>query len=155
VRATLRTALVFAMLAGAVAAADKPDFSGDWKMNAAKSDFGPLPPPTSLTRKITHAEPSLSIVEEQQSAMGDQNTTRSYTTDGKEATFLVNGAEVKGSAVWDGETIVVNSKVDTPGGELLFKDRMTLSAEGKVLTSLVHITSPQGEIDFTVVFERQ
>ena len=154
-RATLRTALVFAMLAGAVAAADKPNFSGDWKMNAAKSDFGPLPPPTSLTRKITHAEPSLSIVEEQQSALGDQNTTRSYTTDGKETTFLVNGAEVKGSAVWDGETIVVNSKVDTPGGELLFKDRMTVSAEGKVLTSLVHITSPQGEIDFTVVFERQ
>lgn len=32
---------------------------------------------------------------------------------------------------------------------------MTLSAEGKVLTSLVHITSPQGEVDFTVVFERQ
>lgn len=109
-RASLRTALVFAMLAGAVAAADKPNFSGDWKMNAAKSDFGPLPPPTSLTRKVTHAEPSLSIVEEQQSALGDQNTTRNYTTDGKEVTFLVNGAEVKGSAVWDGETLVVNSK---------------------------------------------
>jgi hypothetical protein len=87
------------MLAGVVAAADKPNFSGDWKMNAAKSDFGPLPPPTSLTRKITHAEPSLSIVEEQQSAMGDQNTTRSYTTDGKETTFLVNGAEVKSGTV--------------------------------------------------------
>ena len=108
-----------------------------------------------ITRKVTHAEPSLSIVEEQQSALGDQNTTRSYTTDGKEVTFVVNGADVKSSAVWDGDAIVIVSTAATPGGELQFKDRMTLSADGKVMTSLVHITSSLGEVDLTVVFDRQ
>jgi hypothetical protein len=150
----LRTALALALLTGTVTAADKPNFSGEWTMNAAKSDFGPLPGPTSITRKVTHAEPSLSIVEEQKSALGDQSTIRNYTTDGKEVTFTANGAEVKSSAVWDGDAIVVNSTADTPGGEVQFKDRMTVSADGKVMTSLVHITSPLGEVDLTIVFER-
>lgn len=154
-RTISRIALVLTMLAGTVAAQEKPNFSGDWTMNMANSVFGPLPPPTSITRKVTHAEPALSILEEQKSALGDQNTTRSYTTDGKEITFVANGADVKSSAVWDGDAIVITSTATTPGGDLQFRDRMTLSADGKVMTSLVHITSPLGEVDLTVVFDRQ
>lgn len=154
-RTISRITLALAIAAVTMTAADKPDFSGDWTMNTAKSEFGPLPPPTSITRKVTHAEPSLSIVEEQQSALGDQKTTRSYTTDGKEVTFEANGADVKSSAVWDGDAIVIVSTAATPGGELQFKDRMTLSADGKVMTSQVHITSSLGEVDLTVVFDRQ
>jgi hypothetical protein len=145
--------LVFAALAGTAAAADKPNFSGEWKMNAAKTNFGPLPPPTSIVRKVTHAEPSLVIVEEQQGDLGTQNTTRKYTTDGKETSFESNGAEVKGSAVWDGNVIVVTSSVDAVG--LKFIDRMALSEDGRTLTSVVHIASPQGELDVTIVFDKQ
>jgi hypothetical protein len=145
--------LVFAALTGTAAAADKPNFSGEWKMNAAKTNFGPLPPPTSIVRKVTHAEPSLVIVEEQQGDLGTQNTTRKYTTDGKDTSFEANGAEVKGSAVWDGNIIVVTSSVDAVG--LKFIDRMTLSEDGRTLTSVVHIASPQGELDVTIVFDKQ
>jgi hypothetical protein len=145
--------LLVAALAGTAAAAEKPNFSGEWKMNAAKTNFGPLPPPTSIVRKVTHAEPALSIVEEQQGDLGTQNTTRKYTTDGKETSFEANGAEVKGSAVWDGNVIVVTSSVDAVG--LKFIDRMTLSDDGRTLTSIVHVASPQGELDITIVFDKQ
>ena len=145
--------LLVAALAGTAAAAEKPNFSGDWKMNAAKTNFGPLPPPTSIVRKVTHAEPSLVIVEEQQGDLGTQNTTRKYTTDGKDTSFEANGAEVKGSAVWDGNVIVVTSSVDAVG--LKFVDRMTLSDDGRTLTSVVHVASPQGELDITIVFDKQ
>jgi hypothetical protein len=145
--------LLVAALAGTGAAAEKPNFSGEWKMNAAKTNFGPLPPPTSIVRKVTHAEPSLAIVEEQQGDLGTQNTTRKYTTDGKETSFEANGAEVKGSAVWDGGVIVVTSSVDAVG--LKFIDRMTLSDDGRTLTSVVHVASPQGELDITIVFDKQ
>lgn len=145
--------LLVAALAGTAAAAEKPNFSGDWKMNAAKTNFGPLPPPTSIVRKVTHAEPSLVIVEEQQGDLGTQNTTRKYTTDGKDTSFEANGAEVKGSAVWDGNVIVVTSSVDAVG--LKFIDRMTLSEDGRTLTSVVHVASPQGELDITIVFDKQ
>jgi hypothetical protein len=36
-----------------------------------------------------------------------------------------------------------------------FTDKMSLSSDGRTLTSLVHITSPQGDIDITVVFDKQ
>ena len=101
--------------AGTVAAADKPNFSGDWKMNAAKSNFGPIPGPASIVRKVTHAEPSLSIVEEQQGDQGTQVTTRKYTTDGKDMTFESSGAVVRGTAVWEGNTLILTSVVDAIG----------------------------------------
>lgn len=145
--------LLVAALAGTAAAAEKPNFSGEWKMNAAKSSFGGLPAPSAIVRKVTHAEPSLVIVEDQTSDLGTQTATRKYTTDGKETSFEANGAEVKGSAVWEANAIVVNSTVDAIG--VRFTDRMTVSEDGRTLTSAVHIASPQGELDITIVFDRQ
>jgi hypothetical protein len=58
------TALL-AMLAGIAPAAEHPNFSGEWKMNAEKSDFGKLPPTTSFARKIVHVDPSLTIATSQ------------------------------------------------------------------------------------------
>ena len=141
------------ILAGTVAAADKPNFSGDWKMNAAKSNFGPIPGPASITRKVTHAEPSLTIVEEQQGDQGTQVTTRKYTTDGKDMTFESSGAVVRGTAVWEGNTLILTSVVDAIG--VTFTDRMSLSPDGRTMTSAVHVASPQGEIDLAIVFEKQ
>jgi hypothetical protein len=148
----LTMVLALALSAGVQPSA-KPNLSGEWKMNASKSNFGVLPPPTSMTRSITHAEPTLTIVEKQQSAMGDQNTTRKYTTDGSAMTFEANGATVKGSAKWAGTTLEVESDVELIGAS--FQDKMTLSADGRTLTSQVHITSPQGDVDVTVVFDKQ
>ena len=141
------------ILAGTVAAADKPNFSGDWKMNAAKSNFGPIPGPASITRKVTHAEPSLTIVEEQQGDQGTQVTTRKYTTDGKDMTFESSGAVVRGTAVWEGNTLILTSVVDAIG--VTFTDKMSLSEDGRTLTSAVHIASAQGDLDLVVVFDKQ
>lgn len=141
-----------ALVAGGQSAA-KANFSGEWKMNIMKSDFGALPPPEFITRTITHDDPSLTIVESQRSAMGDQNATRKYRTDGTETTFESQGVTVAGNAKWAESTLVVTSKVDDIG--LNFIDTMSLSADGKTLTSKVHIGSPQGELDVTIVFEKQ
>lgn len=130
-----------------------PNFSGDWKMNPTKSDFGGLPAPVSMVRTIAHAEPSLKIVETQRSDMGDQSTTRNYTTNGAPTTFTSQGAEVRTQAEWTGSTLLVTSVVDAVG--VTFKDQMTLSPDGKMLTSLVRIASPQGEVDLKVVFDKQ
>jgi hypothetical protein len=135
------------------AAADKPNFSGEWKMNAAKSNFSGLPAPSSIVRKVTHTEPALAIVEEQQGDMGTQNTTRKYTTDGQPASFEANGAQVVGSAVWEGSVLVVSSTVEGIG--VKFVDRMSLSEDGRTMTSAVHVALPQGEIDLSIVFEKQ
>lgn len=149
--------LMIAALASIALAADKPNFSGDWKLNAAKSNFGPIPAPTTYTRKVTHAEPSMTIEDTQTgSALGDQHDTRTYTTDGTEITYQANGADVKSGATWDGAALQINSKVSLQGMELVVKDKITLGDDGKTMTDAVHIAVPQqGDIDLTLVFDKQ
>jgi hypothetical protein len=135
------------------AASDKPNFSGEWTMNAAKSNFGQLPAPAKFVRKIQHTDASLTIIEEQSAGGRDSTTTRKITTDGKSVTLELNGAPALCSSVWDGADLVATTALDTVG--LKFTDRMSLSADGKVLTSKVQIASPQGDAELTIVFDRQ
>jgi hypothetical protein len=151
-----KTVLIIAALASIALAADKPNFSGDWKMNAAKSNFGPIPAPASYTRKITQADPSITVEDTQTgTALGDQHDTRTYTTDGKEISYQSNGADIKSAATWDGNALLINSKASIQGMDILIKDTITLADDGKTMTDSVHVGSPQGDIDLTVVFEKQ
>ena len=112
-----------------------------------------MPPPEFITRNITHAEPALTIVEEQRPALGDEKVTRKYLTDGSASTFDSAGVTVSTSAAWKERTLLVNSSVADIG--LTISDEMTLSGDGQTLTSAIRISSAQGDVDITVVFERQ
>jgi hypothetical protein len=152
----MKTAVyLIAALAITAAAADKPNISGEWKMNLAKSVFGPVPAPTSFTRKVTHAEPSLTITDDQKGGTGDQSDTRRYITDGKEIEYQANGANVKGAASWEGDALVIKSLVDAGGISISVAEKMTLSDGNKTLTDAVHIVTPQGDIDITYIFDKQ
>ena len=106
-----------------------------------------------MVRKITLADAALVIVEEQSGGASDGTTTRKYTTDGKSSTFEINGTPIVGSATWDGAALIVSTSVESVG--LTFKDRMSLSADGRELTSVVEMASQQGPAALTIVFERQ
>ena len=75
------------------------------------------------------------------------------TTDGKESTFDIGGAAVKATANWEGSTLLVVTKVDVAG--VSYNDRMSLSPDGKTLTSVVRVDTPGGAVDVTVVFDKQ
>jgi hypothetical protein len=155
-KSLMKIALTLAALAGIALAADKPNFSGDWKMNAAKSNFGPVPAPATYTRKITQADPSITVEDTQTgTALGDQHDTRTYTTDGKEISYQANGADIKSAATWDGNALMINSKASVQGMDILIKDTITLGDDGKTMTDSVHIGTAQGDLDLTVVFEKQ
>jgi len=139
--------------ASKAATSARPNFSGEWTMNTAKSNFGQLPPPTKFVRRIQHSEPSLTVIEEQSAGGRDSTTTRKISTDGKSVTLELNGAAALCSSVWDGSDIVATTTLDSVG--LKFTDRMSLSSDGKTLTSKVQIATPQGDGELTIVFERQ
>jgi hypothetical protein len=147
------TTLVLAMAAaaGLMAAADKPNFSGEYTMDAAKSDFGPAPPPSTMTRKVTHSDPAMTVVE----ARDDQSTTVKYSTDGKETTNELMGAPTKSTAKWDGNALLVVTKADFQGTEITINSKWTLSPDGKVLTDTWHLVTPQGEFDMTYVLNKK
>jgi hypothetical protein len=144
-------ALFLSVVASVSLAASKPNFSGEWQLNLSKSDYGTMPSPTSLLRKITHADPSLEIVDDEIGGRRTGVRTRKYMAD-QTTNFEINGAAVEGSATWEGASLIVTTKVDSVG--LLFRDKMSLSADGKQLTSDVQIDSSQGTSRVKLVFDR-
>lgn len=137
----------------AATAQDKPDFSGTWKADIAKSNFGVLPAPQSATLKVEHKEPNFKLVSITVGDSGERTYELSFTTDGKECTNFVGNTEVKSVLKWEGAALVMEHKA--AGGEVTLKDRWTLSEDGKTLTLVRHWSGSQGETTQTLVHEKQ
>lgn len=133
-----------------------PNFSGEWKMNIAKSDFGPVPAPEILTRTIKHDDPMLEISTYQKGKRGEVHSELKYTTDGKPCLNTVQGTETKGTSKWAGDSLTIESERDFQGTAITSKEVWTLSDGGKTLTIHNHVTVPkQGEYDLKYVFDKQ
>jgi hypothetical protein len=143
----------FAMTFLAAQSQAAANFSGDWKLNLAKSDYGPVPAPEFMTRTIKHDDPVLQMSTHQKGAQGETTTALKYTTDGKPVENTTPPS--KGSAKWDGDKLVIDSVRDFQGGDLKFHEVWSLSPDGKVLTINNHATVPQGEFDIVLVFDKQ
>jgi len=149
-------ALALAAMAAFGAAADKPNFSGDWTADFTKSDTGPMPAPASMTRKVEHNDPAVTVTEVQTGGpQGDITLNSKYSTDGKETINQMMGADSKSTAKWDGKALVIATNVDFQGTAVTFTDKWTLSDDGKVMTVARHIAAPQGEFDATYVMNKK
>ena len=154
-RKAIVAALSVTAFATSMLAQTKPNFSGTWKLNVAKSDFGPLPAPDSRVDVIVHNDPTIKDDVNQTGGQGDFTGTINYTTDGKEATNKMGPLEVKSTLGWEGSHLVVNSKLMLNDAEITIKGVWTLSDDGKTLTQDAHINSPMGELDTKTVFDKQ
>ena len=145
----LLTTLVIAA-AVMIAAPDKPDFSGKWKLDLRKSDFGAIPQPESMTRAVEQKAADISV--EQISTGPEMNVTLKYSTDGKETSNSFMGTDYKSKAGWEGRTLVIHNNVGDGSGSV---DKWTLSDDGKTFTDVLNITTPGGDFVITHVFVRQ
>jgi hypothetical protein len=140
----------------ALPALAKPNFSGDWKLNSAKSTFGEMPAPDSMTYKIAHADPKLTTASKQSSQMGDFEMNATYTTDGKECTNQgFQGSTTKSVVKWDGDTLAIDTKGQFGDNEFTMTQKWTLSADGKTLTVLQTFKSAMGEGEQKLIFDKQ
>ena len=154
-RRSLLTISALALLANVVSAQDKPNFSGSWKMNATKSDFGPMPAPSAATRTITHTDPELKFKATQTTDNGEQTTEATYKTDGTEFMVKRRNMEIKAIGKWDGAKLVVKSKFEAQGMEISSTENWTLAADGKELHIITALGTPQGDFDLKIVMEKQ
>jgi hypothetical protein len=143
--------LLLAVLAGAAS----PNLSGDWKLNVSKSDLGQMPPPSSMTQKVTHEDPKLKVAVKQSGDMGDMEWEASYTTDGKESVNTIRDSESKSIVKWDGDALTFDTKGKFGDNDFTMKDKWTLSSDGKLLTIERHFSSSYGEGDQKLIFEKQ
>lgn len=86
---------------------------------------------------------------------------RTFTLDGKEVTVEAPGGSNTTKSTWsgDGKTLELSSvrAGSRDGNEFKFTtvDKMSLSADAKVLTDVRHSESPRGPQDSTMVFNKQ
>ncbi len=133
----------------------KPNFSGRWKMNASLSNFGEVPTPTSLVQQITHNDPELKVTTNQVGEMGEFTLDYSYTTDGKECVNKFRNIDRKSTAQWEGDTLVIDSKMNLEGNAVTVIERWSLSEDGKTLTNHRVLKGPEGETRVKTVMEKQ
>ena len=148
--------VTLALIAASAGFAATPNFAGAWKLNVSKSEFGQFPAPSTMTHKITHAEPKMTVETKLAGQMGEFEFTANYTTDGKECTNRGFGdSENKSVLKWDGETLLFDTTGAFGDNAFTMKDKWSLSADGKVLTILSHFSSAMGELDQKLTFEKQ
>lgn len=133
----------------------KPNFTGDWKLNAAKSEFGQFPAPSSMTQKASHEEPSLKVATKMATDGGDFDFESTYSTDGKETSNAFGPNTMKSVAKWDGDTLAIQTKGQFGDAEVTIQDKWELSADGKTIIIRRHFASSQGELDQKLVLEKQ
>ena len=166
----------------AAGAQPSANLSGKWKLNAAKSESGPIPGPDSRSDEIVQdgSEIRQSVVSE--GPQGKQEYTLALTVDGKEYTVPKDSPMAhigqltleKVAASRDNSAPVVSETLDFQGNDLDVKNRydvsehgavltialtikrmLSLSENGKTLTVNSHYASALGELDQKLAFVRQ
>ena len=154
--------VIIAMVAALVATAaaqGKPDFSGSWTFDEAKSDPAPAragggggggggrgggrmggAPATAMTIKQTPAELSI----DRTTAQGAQ--TAVYKLDGTESQNTIGMGPATSKAMWDGAKLVIttNQTVQGRGGEITIDSKDIYTVDGKTLTIETTRTTPGG-----------
>lgn len=140
------------------AASFSGNFSGTWKMNAAKSNFGSLPEeyrPTAITRVMKHEGPLLSLDTEQIQGGSNQKFTVSLKLDGSESTNTVMGAEMKSVAKLNGSVMEVVTKRAFGDMVLEITEKNSLDASGNLVVDTQIGGTPLGLIVTKYIFEKQ
>lgn len=148
----LLTVMVVAVIPFTARAQSRPDFSGTWTRDGAKSDPSPQGRGggSSHTIKQTATEIVVTIA-----GRGGPETSI-YKLDGSESTNQVQSPEgpltVKATARWDGASLVIETTREIRGMTITTKEVRTLDVIGKEMTIEAITRSPQGEIKRKVVF---
>jgi len=152
----MRRGIALALLAALVipfpaAGQAKPDFSGTWTLDAARSE---TPPGRGgggggqgggpVTIKQTASEITIGML--------------TYKLDGSESVNQVQGRggmqEVKGKAKFDGANLVIEQTRDFGGASITTKEIRSLGAGGKEMTVQTTRTTPQGEVSFKQIYTK-
>ena len=159
--------LLFALSILTAPAADpaRPDFSGRWELDAAKSEG--IPPDIKQSMTVKQTGDRLEVVTKITGGPQDRTVNDTYTVDGKQAEFtpaMLGGGKAKNgtrTASWSadgkGMDVLEQADLETSQGADTIKGKRTwrLSEDGKVLTIEIDLVGGQGPIKGKRVFQKQ
>ncbi len=148
------------------AGASHPDFTGTWRLDKSKSDFGPftdspvIKADVSLT--IRQVEPELKVSRRMSRDGHEETQELVFYTDerGESNPATLGRVGVKSKTKWERDKLVSRASLarQSPGGgtfQIDSTERWQLSSDGKTLTQTDTISTPRGEQTVKWVFTRQ
>jgi hypothetical protein len=156
-----------------VSATAPPNFTGTWVLDKSKSQNLPRgwQDAESVTMVITQNDKQLTLEPKVTAAamtggygnrgFGGMMGPAAYNLDGSEVTSESDRGKSVTKAAWskDGTVLELSAKrtFTTPNGEVTSTstDKLSLSADGKVLTDARHSEGPRGPQDSTLVFNKK
>lgn len=148
----MRVPLLLSVTSALLWSGTNPDFSGDWKLDLAKSDFGKSPAPVAMTSHIQHHDPELTVESKITRAEDTYTTKYRWFTDGREVSNTIRGNEIRTTVMWNAGALISNAKTKVDGVTLNVVDRWQLSEDGDWLTVSRTIVAPQGNAEQTFVY---
>lgn len=146
------------LLAGAstVIAQQKPNFSGEWKLNAQASTLSAnvaAAAPSGVLR-IEHHEPTVMV--QQTLMLGGKpfETKFELRSDGREVTDTLRGRTIVSSLRWDGNALVATWRTKGPDSEVTISFRYELLDGGRRLRATERIRGGGRDQDNQWVFDR-
>jgi len=109
----------------------RPDFSGKWVLDPARSEMPPFLQRADMT--VRHQDPKLVVSERSFSERGTAQGNYNYTTDGVTTKGVDGGTTYETTGQWEGAAIVIRQKI-TGGMNADVVERWSLSADGSLLT---------------------
>jgi outer membrane lipoprotein SlyB len=144
-------ALVF-LIGFRLEAQNDRDFTGTWLLNTAQSETSRLPEPPAKRIQIDQKGATIHCVSLDPTAALKE---WSYRTDGQSVRQSTAGLTTNSATKWEGSALLINTIVDGPGGNYTLMDRWRLSKDGNRLTMERQIVRRQGEIDSTLIYEKE
>ncbi|MBI5710930.1 MAG: hypothetical protein HZC42_11610 [Candidatus Eisenbacteria bacterium] len=147
-----------ALSAAVSPAAARPDFSGTWALDVARSDFGRVAgstPPRARTDVVRQQGESLGVTTTIEKASGTMTLPVTYVIDGKQRTVRVGGQDVAATAAWAGDTLRLDTRAKVLLLELIVKERWVLAPGGRGMTILRHVKTPLGGGEQVLKFARK
>jgi hypothetical protein len=142
--------------------ADRPNFSGDWKLDESKSELGEFGGRVARSLKADQKDNDITIARTTPGFNGGDpvTTTLILTFDGKVTESEgFGGSKRKSTASWsaDGSTLTVNTTTmferDGQTSEFKTTETWTLTKDG-LLSVVTHSNSPRGESTTKAIYKK-
>ena len=133
----------------------KPDFSGTWTLDTAKSDMGhgrSAPAAAKVTIVIKQTPAFLATTRNG----GKDPETATHKLDGSESiNKSPSGQDIRSTNRWEGATLVTKSVMSTEQGTAESTFVRSLSADGKVMTIETTMKTPNGVSKKKLIYNKQ
>lgn len=144
---TLAIISVIALTAAAAIAQATTDFSGEWKLNAGRSEVGRMPSPPETSLKIDQSALTMTVW----ANSGEKITI--YPLDSRTEKRTMGDISYSTQTKWEGAAMLVNTLVAGVGKNHTIMERWKLSRGGATLTIRRTIVDSRGETESTLIYE--